>query len=147
MRNQPPKKTNRIEKVSSLIEHALGPILHEELGSEFGIITISKVETSRDMKWAKIWISMLSANPKQPREELNPPVQLDASGRKKKGVFTPDDKVMKAITDNIYNIQGELNKHFHTKVIPRLQFFLDTSPRYVQHIDELIREVHEEDKK
>ena len=42
------------------------------------------------------------------------------------------------------NVKGAMNKHFATKIIPRLQFFLDTSPRYVEHIDELIRKIHEE---
>lgn len=145
MKRQEPKKTNRIDRVNSLIEHALGPILQEEIGKELGIITISKVETSRDMKWAKIWISVLSSNPKQPKSEINPPIITDASGKKKKAYLTPDDKILELITKNIYTIQGELNKHFQTKIIPRLQFFLDTNPRYVQHIDELIREVHKED--
>ena len=31
------------------------------------------------------------------------------------------------------------------KLTPRLQFFLDTSPRYVQHIDELINQIHEQE--
>jgi len=112
------KPTNRIAKVNSLIEHALGPILHENLLEENSLITISKVETSRDMKWAKIWVSILGGD---------------------------DAKILDTINKNIYDIQGELNKHFATKIIPRLQFFLDTSPRYAQHISELINKVHEED--
>ncbi len=31
------------------------------------------------------------------------------------------------------------------KMTPRISFFLDTTPRYVQHIDELIKTVHEND--
>ncbi len=30
------------------------------------------------------------------------------------------------------------------KMTPRLQFFLDTSPRYAQHINELIDQVNKE---
>ncbi len=111
------KDTNRIAKVNSLIEHELGPVLHEYLENEKGFITITKVETSRDMKWAKVWISILNGD---------------------------DDKILAAIEKNIYHIQGEVNKGFATKIIPRLQFFLDTSPRYVAHIDELVKKIHEE---
>ena len=112
------KDTNRIAKVNSLIEKELGPILHEFLDWQKGMITISKVETSRDMKYAKIWISIFNGN---------------------------DASILKFLADNIYNIQGEVNKHFATKIIPRISFHLDTSPRYVEHIDELIREVHKND--
>ncbi len=112
------KDTNRISKVNSLIEHGLGPVLHEELEGQNGLVTITKVETSRDMKWAKVWISILGGD---------------------------DDKILKFINAHIYEIQGGLNKNFKTKIIPRLQFFLDTGPRYAQHIEELVKKVHEEE--
>lgn len=111
------KDTNRIAKVNSLVEKALGPILQEFLDWQSGLVTISKVDTSKDMKYAKIWISIFKGD---------------------------DTKILDHLTKNIYDIQGELNKNFHTKIIPRISFHLDTSPRYVEHIDELIREVHEE---
>ena len=113
------KDTNRIAKVNSLIEKELGPVLQEFLDWQKGLVTITKVETSRDMKYAKIWISIFNGD---------------------------DEKILDHLTKNIYDIQGELNKSFQTKIIPRISFHLDTSPRYVEHIDELIREVHEEEK-
>jgi len=114
------KDTNRIAKVNSLIVHELGPILLEFLQGEDGLVTITKADTSRDMKWAKVWISIFGGS---------------------------DDKILKLLTDkgNLYEIQGKLNKHFATKIIPRISFHLDTSPRYVQHIDEVIRKIHEEE--
>jgi ribosome-binding factor A len=115
---KPIKNTNRIAKVNSLIEHELGPVLHEFLAGEKGLTTISKVETSRDMKWVKVWISIFGGD---------------------------DKKILKYINENIYEIQGAMNKNFATKIIPRLQFFLDTSPRYAQHISELVEKIHEED--
>ena len=93
MLKKPVKDTNRIAKVNSLIQHELGPILHEFLDWQKGLVTISKVETSRDMKWAKVWIS----------------------------IFNGDDKqILDYIKKNIYDLQGEMNKHFATKIIPRL---------------------------
>lgn len=112
------KDTNRIAKVNSLIEKELGPVLHEFLDWQKGLVTITKVDTSKDMKYAKVWISIFNGD---------------------------DNKILDFLTKNIYDIQGELNKNFVTKIIPRINFKLDTSPRYVQHIDELIREVHEEE--
>lgn len=111
------KDTNRIAKVNSLVEHTLGPILQEFLEGMPGLTTISKVQTSKDMKWSKIWISIVNGE---------------------------DNKILKHLEKNIYYIQGELNKNFTTKIIPRISFHLDTSPRHAEHIDELIKKIHEE---
>jgi len=117
---QPKKDTNRIAKVNSYIQQALGPILLEFLDPGDGLVTISKVEASRDLRWAKIWISIFGGN---------------------------DQRILEYIKRNLYDIQGELNRKFSTKIVPRLQFFLDTSPRYAEHIDELVRKVHAETEK
>ncbi len=114
------KDTNRIARVNSLIQHELGPILQEFLDWQKGLITITKVDTSRDMKYAKVWISIFNGD---------------------------DKKILEHLNKNIYDIQGEINKHFETKIIPRISFLIDMSPRYVEHIDELLREVHEESSK
>ena len=111
------KDTNRIAKVNSLVEHTLGPILQEFLEGMPGLTTISKVQTSKDMKWSKIWISIVNGE---------------------------DNKILKHLEKNIYYIQGELNKNFTTKIIPRISFHLDTSPRHAEHIDDLIKKIHEE---
>lgn|SRR3989338_5662611 len=110
--------TNRIDKINSLLQQQLGRILLPYIEDSGALVTITKVETSRDLKWSKVWISILGGN---------------------------DDEVLKIIRDNIYDIQGETNRYLHIKVLPRLQFFLDTSARYAAHINELIREVKEEE--
>lgn len=83
-----------------------------------GLITVSRVETSGDARWAKVWISIVGGD---------------------------DDRILADIKKNIYDIQGELNRQLAMKMTPRLQFFLDTSPRYAQHINELINKIHEEE--
>jgi ribosome-binding factor A len=113
-----PKSTNRIEKLNSLIQRLVGTSLPEFLEGQNGLVTVSRVETSGDSRWAKVWISIVGGD---------------------------DDKILAAIQKNIYDIQGELNRNMGMKMTPRLQFFLDTSPRYVQHIDELIKKIHEEE--
>lgn len=113
-----PKNPNRIEKLNSLIQRLVGTSLPEFLDGQNGLVTVSRVETSGDSRWAKIWVSIVGGD---------------------------DDKILATIQKNIYDIQGELNRQMGMKMTPRLQFFLDTSPRYVQHIDELINKIHEED--
>jgi ribosome-binding factor A len=112
------KNTNRIEKVNALVQQEVGRILQNYLDSDSGLVTISKVQTSKDMRWAKIWISIMSGD---------------------------DEKILKHIHHNLYDIQGDLNRTIETKIVPRLQFFLDTSPRYAEHISEVINRLHNED--
>jgi ribosome-binding factor A len=133
MKKQIKKDTNRIDKVNSLIQHELGPVLLEYTEEFKGLVTITKVETSRDMKWAKVWISIFG------REQAS----TDSTSTTTSEL---DKKILSHLQKNIYDIQGDMNKHFATKIIPRLQFFLDTSPRYVQHIEELVRKIHDEGK-
>lgn len=113
-----PKNNNRIEKMNSLIQRLVGGSLPEFLEGQNGLVTVARVETSGDAKWAKVWVSIVGGD---------------------------DDKIFAAINKNIYDIQGDLNRQMGMKMTPRLQFFLDTSPRYVQHINSLIDQIHEED--
>jgi ribosome-binding factor A len=136
MHKEVKKDTNRIAKVNSLIQHELGPILHEFLYEEKGLVTITKVETSKDMKWAKVWISIFNPTVKE---------TIYQTDKRKKPMLPQDARILKFLSDNIYDIQGEMNKHFFTKVIPKISFHLDTTPRYAQHIEEVIRKVHEEE--
>ena len=136
------KDTNRIAKVNSLIQHELGPVLLEWLREFKGLVTISKVDTSRDMKWAKVWISIVPTDPHTSLDKLEIP---SPKGRGEKGFSSLDKAILDYLAKNIYDLQGEVNKHFHTKIIPRISFHLDTGPRYAQHIEELVKKVHEEE--
>jgi ribosome-binding factor A len=112
------KNTNRIDKVNSLIQKQVGESILPMMKAENGLVTVSRAETSRDMKWVKVWISTVGAD---------------------------DKHIMKVLEKNIYDIQGQLNRALGMKIVPRIQFFLDTSPRYVDRINQLIRTIHEED--
>jgi ribosome-binding factor A len=119
MRNNTPlkKPTNRVEKVNSLLEHLLGRILLPFLHDQKGIATIRKVEASKDLRWAKVWITIVNDD---------------------------DDKIMKTLKNNLYDIQGELNRMMEMKMVPRISFHLDTSGRYAQHINEIFKKIEDE---
>ena len=145
------KDTNRIAKVNSLIQRELGPILNEFLDWQKGLVTITKVETSKDMKYAKVWISIFYPHPMSKDKSPSPRGRGESSlSQADKNPQTApslgdDNKILAFLAKNIYDLQGEVNKHFATKIIPRISFHLDTSPRYAQHIDEVIRKIHEEE--
>lgn len=112
-------KKLRAERLASLIQELLGPILSDALESlPSGLVNVSRVEISGDLKWAKVWLSVIG---------------------------TDDDTVLKLLKKNIYNIQGELNRQVKMKIVPRIQFFIDTSARFAAHINDVINHLHDND--
>ena len=85
------KDTNRIAKVNSLIQHELGPILHEFLDWQNGLVTISKVETSKDMKYAKVWVSIFHPVVKVTSQKITK--TIPGKGKKNKPALSEDEKI------------------------------------------------------
>jgi ribosome-binding factor A len=108
----------RIQKLNSLIQQRMAVVLPEYLEGQNALVTVTKVETSRDLKWAKVWLSILGGS---------------------------DDLIFDTLKKNIYDIQGELNHILPIKVMPRIQFFLDTTARHAARINEVLHEIHEEE--
>lgn len=108
----------RVTRLQSLIQELLGKILPEYLSETNALVTVSQVEVSGDLRHAKVWLSVLGKD---------------------------DAAVFKTLEKNMYQIQGDLNRELPMKMIPRLQFNLDTSPRYAEHISELISSLHTDD--
>ncbi len=118
MYKQNQDNSNRNARLSSLIQQLLGQIIIPYLEGQSGLTTISQVEVSGDNRWAKVWLSIVGGD---------------------------DDQIFKALKENIYDIQGDLNRQLKMKLVPRIQFYLDTSPRYAQHINEILDEIKKED--
>ncbi|HMQ01626.1 MAG TPA: 30S ribosome-binding factor RbfA [Candidatus Doudnabacteria bacterium] len=118
MNQKDSKSSNRIERLNSLFQKLIGEIIQPYLSGQAGLATVSRVEVSRDARWAKVWIGIVGGD---------------------------DDEIFNVLKKNIYDIQGELNRQVDLKMVPRLQFYLDTSPRYAQHINELIDQLHKEE--
>jgi ribosome-binding factor A len=118
MKNVAPKKeSNRIAKVNSLLQILLGRILLPYIKAMNGLVTVSKIECSRDLKYAKVWISIVGGE---------------------------DTAIMNTLKNNIYDIQGQLNREMEVKIVPRIAFFLDTSGRYAAHINDIFKIIEEE---
>lgn len=118
MKKTAQQSSNRLHKMNSLLQQLVGEIIRPYLSGQAGLATISRVEVSGDTRWAKVWVSIVGGD---------------------------DEAIFAVIKKNLYDIQGELNRQLDLKLVPRLQFYLDTSPRYAQHIDELIKKIHDED--
>ena len=112
--------SRRTEKVESLLQHEVGNfILQLELPA---LTTISKVEVTPDLKWCKIWITIMGD--KEQHEE-----------------------VLDILRENKRELQDELNDKLTMKFVPRIKFVIDHGEEYASHINELLRKAHEEDDK
>ena len=88
---------NRIQRVNSLIKNELSQIILKEIDfPKNTLITIIRVETSIDLRQAKVYISVI------PEEQTT--------------------RVCEILKRGIYNLQQELNKRLNMRPIPRIKF-------------------------
>jgi len=106
--------SQRISKVNKLIKQEVGKIILIEADFPRDIIlTITKVETSADLRYADVFVSVL-------------PVDKEA-------------EIMELLKEEIYFIQQKLNQKLYMKPLPRIKFVIDKSGEDVSRIEELIR--------
>lgn len=106
----------RVEKINELIKNHLGEILSRELDMKSGVfITISKVDTSPDLRYTRVFVSIF------PEKETG--------------------YAKKALQNEIYRIQGNLNKKLHMKPIPRISFLIDSTEVEAQKVEDILKEL------
>jgi ribosome-binding factor A len=111
----------RSEKVSEEIKHQINSVISKDLADlHAGLITVTKVIMSRDLKTAKIYLSFLGN--KEPAEKIIEKINL----RKKQ-------------------IRMHLGTKIYLKNIPELFFYHDDTMEYANRIDELIKKIHNGD--
>lgn len=109
--------SRRTEKVAALLQKEIGDYLIQlELPA---LTTISKVEVTKDLKWCKMWITVM--------------------GDKK-----IQDEVMNVLAENLYDLQGQVNRKLSMKFVPKIKFVLDHGEEYAAKINELLREAKED---
>jgi len=108
--------SRRTDKVSSVLQQEVGLfILRLELPS---LTTISKVEVTPDLKWCKVWITIL-------------------------GDKAQHKEVLDILHEHKREMQDELNDKLTMKFVPRIRFVIDHGEEYASHINELLRKTHE----
>jgi len=110
----------RAEKVSEEIQHKLAIILLKDLSElHLGLVTITKVVTSNDLKVAKVYLSFL-------------------------GNKDSADKCLERVNGRKKQIRMHLSASIYLKYMPELLFYHDDTAEYVGKIEKLIKEIHKE---
>jgi len=113
----------RTEKVGEEIRHHLNSAMTKDLMDlNAGLITISRVIMSPDLKIAKVYLSFL-------------------------GNKQPAEKLVERINFRKPHIRFMLGKQLTLKYTPDLIFFYDDTMEYADKINKLLNEVKEEEKK
>ena len=105
--------TNRIKKINGSLQRELGRIILKEIDlSNHILVTLTKVETSKDLSQCKVFVS----------------------------VFPGKDtkNVLKILRGASYNLHQRLNKILFIRKVPKLEFFEEKQLPKVQRIDEIL---------
>jgi ribosome-binding factor A len=109
--------SERLNKVSSVVHREVAAFLENmELPA---MVTVSKAEISPDLKYGKVFITIL-----------------------------PDDektqgKTLELIKGGMYDLQGHLNRKLEMKIVPRIRFEIDHSESYASKIDSILKNIDE----
>jgi ribosome-binding factor A len=112
-------KVRRIQKVNELIKREVSKILLREVDLPEGVlVTVTRVESSADLKKTKIWISVF------PENQMN--------------------KINKILNYQIYNIQQKINKLLRMRPIPKIKFVEEKNISQASKIEELLEKIKNE---
>ncbi len=105
--------SERIQRVNQLIKRELGQILLKEIEFPSGIlVTLTRVETSVDLKQAKIYVSAI------------PRIKLDI--------------VLKILNRQIHPLQQKLNKRLRMRPLPKIMFVEEKETSEAGRIEEIL---------
>ena len=106
----------RINRINELIRKTIAIILSKEifLGKDV-LATVQKVDTSKDLKYSKIWISVFPFN---------------ESGR-----------VLKILEKRKSHIQKELGNFVKIKFLPKIEFKIDETEEKADKIEKILKKI------
>ncbi len=112
----------RQEKVASLVQELLSTIFLQKLTDpELGLVTITKVKLTPDLKLAKVYLSVYDKNKRE------------------------------YVLDHIESIKGyirsELAKKANLRHTPELNFYIDDTFDYVEKMNEIFSSLKKDDNK
>lgn len=106
---------DRIKRVNQLIKEKIADILVKELSFDDVLITVQNVDTSKDLKYAKVGISIMP--------------------------FEKSEEILKILQKQTPNIQKELNKAIQIKFVPKIKFEIDIGEEKADRIEKILREI------
>lgn len=112
----------RTEKVASLIQKELAMYLSKELSgnNELGFVTVTEVRMTPDLRVARVYISIFGSELQR-------------------------EKAMKYLENKKVQLRMHIGATVKLRLTPELVFYSDKSLDNVQHLEELLKEIHKDD--
>jgi ribosome-binding factor A len=111
----------RTERVSGLIKEEISAVLAKDIDtSEYGLLTVTDVIMTPDLRLAKIYVSGYGKG-KSPAEVLE--------------FFTYHEK----------KLRMAIGRNIRLKFTPELKFYIDETLDRVQRLEELFKQIHKND--
>ncbi len=111
----------RTEKVGNLIKEEVGLLIERDYRtSEMGFMTITKVSMSRDLRLARIYVSVF-------------------------GGIDVKERTLFLLNEAKKDIRQFIGAKVRLKFTPEIAFFIDDTMDYVASIEELLKKTHTDD--
>jgi len=107
--------TRRVQRVAKLLKQQLAIMVRVTLPEEVGIVTVTDVEVSSDIKNATVFISCFDK--------------------------TYEKEVKKHLEENSKEFQRILGKNFQMRYTPKLNFKIDQGLEKINRVEELLKEI------
>lgn len=121
---------NRIQqRINELIKQELSKIILKEI--EFPqevLVTLTRVETSSDLRNSNVYVSIISMISSENKNELV------ISQHK-------NSKILEILNKNIYTLQQKLNKRLRMRLIPKIKFLEEKTIDNAIKIEEILEKL------
>ncbi len=113
-----PKNENRLNRIDEELKKELSQIISYELKNPeaTGMISVTKVKITPDLKYAKVYVSILNSK--------------------------NDEKTMEALKKSAGFIRSQIAKRVNLRITPELVFEKDDSMEYGMKIDSILKDLN-----
>ena len=113
-----PKNENRLNRINEELKKEISNIISFELKNPdaTGLISVTKVKITPDLKYAKVYVSLLNSK--------------------------SNEKTMEALKNSSGYIRSEIAKRINLRITPELVFEEDDSMEYGERIDKILKDLN-----
>ncbi len=123
------KEFSRSQRVGDHIQQELSTIIRMPVrDAGLGLVTISAVDLSTDLSYAKIYVTCLGLDQDNALESTS-----DRTG------------ILTMLNENAPQFRHQLSKILTTRIVPKLKFMFDESLEQANRLTSLIDSLHSED--
>jgi ribosome-binding factor A len=112
--------TQRTERVQKLAKEVLGEAIQGLKDPRIGFTTITAVRVTRDLRYARVFISVLGSHDEQ-------------------------DATMRGLKSATPFLRGRLGKEMRVRYLPELVFELDHGPEEAERLERLLNKLHQDE--